>query len=49
VEIEAIDDADVRSTDELRADCEHYLVAFGIHESDLLTNSYSDMLLARDE
>jgi adenylate cyclase class 2 len=49
VEIEAIDDADVRSTDELRADCEHYLSAFGIHESDLLTNSYSDMLLARDE
>jgi predicted adenylyl cyclase CyaB len=44
IEIEAIDDTDQKSLDELRADCEYYIKAFGISVSDLLTHSYSDMV-----
>lgn len=46
VEIEAIDDDGTHTEADLLKQCEHYLQAFGIAEKDLLSNSYSDLLLA---
>ncbi len=44
VEIEAIDaDGSVGET-RLRAQCDHYMEAFGIQPADLLSGSYSDMV-----
>jgi len=49
VEIEAID-ADGRLTEtELRRQCDHYVELFAIPQSDLLAESYSDMLLKRED
>jgi adenylate cyclase class 2 len=45
VEIEAIDDSGRYSLDELQAQCGYYLNAFGIQADDLLSDSYSDMIL----
>lgn len=45
VEIEAIDDAGRYSLDELNAQCRSYMQAFGIRDNDLLSDSYSDMIL----
>lgn len=45
VEIEAIDDGGHCSLDELQAQCGYYLNAFGIQADDLLSDSYSDMIL----
>ena len=45
VEIEAIDFHGQMGEDRLREQCEHYLALFEIQERDLLTHSYSDMLL----
>ncbi len=44
-EIEAIDLDGHIGKDRLQEQCEFYMQAFGIKEQDLLTNSYSDMLL----
>ncbi|NOZ62337.1 MAG: class IV adenylate cyclase [Calditrichaeota bacterium] len=49
VEIEAIDSEGRFSETELREQCERYLRWFGIQKSDLLANSYSDMLLGKGE
>lgn len=45
VEIEAIDMKGTIGEEKLLEQCQHYLQAFEITEADLLTNSYSDMLL----
>lgn len=44
-EIEAIDNDGSIGKERLQEQCEFYLKAFGIAETDLLTDSYSDMLL----
>ncbi|MBI1782965.1 MAG: class IV adenylate cyclase [Sphingobacteriales bacterium] len=44
-EIEAIDKDGSIGKERLQEQCEFYLKAFGIKEIDLLTDSYSDMLL----
>lgn len=48
VEIEAI--APEKDTPEafLLEQCKHYLALFGIDDNDLMSNSYSDMMVARD-
>jgi predicted adenylyl cyclase CyaB len=45
VEIEAIDTDGSLDKEKLLEQCNHYLKLFGINESDLLTNSYSDRIL----
>lgn len=45
VEIEAGNIISDLSKEELLQQCEYYMQQFGIEESDLLTHSYSDMLL----
>lgn len=47
VEIEAIDLEGRFGEAELRAQCEEYMELLGIERSDLVENSYSDMLLER--
>ena len=47
VEIEAIDEDGSIRIDELDAQCNKYLAMFGIEETDLISNSYSDMLLEK--
>lgn len=50
VEIEAIDADGTLGEQKLRRQCEHYMAQLGIREEDLVTCSYSDMLLdARGE
>ena len=43
VEIEAIDETGEKTSDELLHQCKFYLQLFKIKDSDLITNSYSDM------
>ncbi len=45
VEIEAIDENGVRGEEDLRVQCDHFLDLFDIDDADLLTSSYSDMLV----
>lgn len=45
VEIEAIDNDGSYSLETLQAQCQRYLDAFGIQPDDLLSDSYSDMIL----
>ncbi len=45
VEIEAIDDSGVRSKDELLDQCRFYLDLFKISKTDLIPDSYSDLIL----
>jgi adenylate cyclase, class 2 len=45
VEIEAIDEIGDIGYDALLAQCSFYMNLFNIQESDLMTNSYSDMIL----
>jgi len=47
VEIEAIDNTGEIGSEKLYEQCQEYLKLFNILEEDLLTNSYSDMLLAK--
>lgn len=47
VEIEAIDSNGTHTCESLERQCRDFMVLFGIQEQDLLTNSYSDMLLQR--
>jgi predicted adenylyl cyclase CyaB len=47
VEIEAIDKTGTIGVERLRAQCDQYMALFGIEQDNLLTSSYSDMLLAR--
>lgn len=46
VEIEASNRYAALSVEDLRQQCDYYIQAFGIAPADLLTQSYSDMLLA---
>ena len=47
VEIEAIDSDGSMGIDFIRKQCDHYLQQLNINEADLLTESYSDMLLKK--
>ncbi len=47
VEIEATDMEGKKAAEELLIQCQYYLNLFGIGEQDLITNSYSDLLLAK--
>ncbi len=48
VEIEAGNLTDLSKTiDDLKAQCDHYMNAFEVGESDLIHHSYSDMILAQ--
>ena len=49
IEIEAIDKDGRYSVDELRQQCDFYKDFLGIHPSNEISASYSDLLLARDE
>ncbi|OYT12665.1 MAG: adenylate cyclase [Bacteroidetes bacterium 4572_114] len=46
VEIEAIDKDGTIGRDQLLKQCDHYLQLFGISGKDLISNSYSDMMLS---
>ncbi len=46
VEIEAIDQNGERSEAQLFEQCQYYLELFDIHESQLMADSYSDMIMA---
>jgi predicted adenylyl cyclase CyaB len=46
VEIEASNKTADLPVEQLREQCNHYMLAFAIEEKDLVYNSYSDMLLA---
>jgi predicted adenylyl cyclase CyaB len=45
VEIEAIDEEGIREYAQLKKQCQAYMDLLGISEADLLTHSYSDILL----
>jgi adenylate cyclase class 2 len=45
MEVEAIDDKGVISTENLKEQCEKYFLYFGLRESDFVDKSYSDLLL----
>jgi adenylate cyclase class 2 len=45
VEIKAIDRDDTLGKDKLQEQCHYYLKLFAIKESDLIAESYSDMVL----
>lgn len=47
VEIEAIDMTGLIGKERLMEQCQHYLRLLGVSSSDLLAQSYSDMLIAR--
>ena len=47
IEIEAIGTDGNYTKEELLSQCEHYLQVFGINEDDLISVSYSDLLLAK--
>jgi len=45
IEIEAIDNNGDIGIAKLKEQCDHFLNIFGVHTEDLMTNSYSDMIL----
>lgn len=47
IEIEAIDDNSSIGKDKLREQCQHYLDLFQINSADLISHSYSDLLLKK--
>lgn len=47
VEIEAIDINDDIGSERLMAQCQHYIKRLGIQEADFISQSYSDMVLAK--
>lgn len=46
IEVEAIDDHNEFTLEELKAQCDHYFRFFELKESDLVDQSYSDLLMA---
>ena len=44
IEVEAIDDKDEFITEQLKAQCDHYIHFFGITKEQLVDRSYSDLL-----
>lgn len=49
VEIEAIAPSPEWPLDRLQAQCAHYMAVFGIRPEDVLAESYSDMILSRQD
>lgn len=49
VEIEAIDIDGSIGSEQLYKQCQYYLALFNIQEQDLITNSYSDLLLTKSK
>lgn len=47
MEIEAIDTEGTIGREKLQEQCQHYLTELGIEEADLLSSSYSDMLMSQ--
>lgn len=47
LEIEAIGDENGKTEQELYEQCQYYINLFGIQEQDLLTDSYSDMIISK--
>jgi predicted adenylyl cyclase CyaB len=47
IEVEAIDDRDEFTTDQLKAQCDHYLHFFGLAKEQLVDRSYCDLLESR--
>jgi adenylate cyclase class 2 len=47
IEVEAIDDKDEFTTEQLRAQCDYYLHFFELTKEQLVDRSYSDLLLSR--
>ncbi len=47
IEIEAIDETGIRGKDELLKQCQHYMELFNIEPHELVSVSYSDLLLQR--
>lgn len=45
IEIEAIDENELFTDEELQRQCEHLMIMFKINKNDLVSGSYSDMLL----
>ena len=48
IEVEAIDDQNVFTLEELQAQCYRYFDFFGLKEEDLIDKSYSDLLYQID-
>lgn len=46
IEVEAIDDTNRYTTEELKQQCDHYFQYFGLTQSQLVDKSYSDLLEA---
>ncbi|MDB5200945.1 MAG: adenylate cyclase [Ferruginibacter sp.] len=44
IEVEAIDETGLVSTEQLKAQCDHYFAFFGLEQSNLVDKSYSDLL-----
>ncbi len=49
MEIEAIDEEDKFTKEELLSQCQHYMALFGIQEGHLIDRSYSDLILDRGQ
>jgi len=47
IEVEAIDERDEFTAEQLKAQCDHYLRFFGVRKEQLVDRSYSDMLEAK--
>lgn len=47
MEIEAIDEEDKFTNEELLNQCQHYMALFGIQETNLIDLSYSDLILGK--
>jgi hypothetical protein len=47
IEVEAIDDQNTFTLEELKSQCYRYFDFFGLREEDLIDKSYSDLLFVR--
>ncbi len=47
IEVEAIDEKGYFTVEELKEQCDSYLRFFGLNDSDLIGNSYSDLILSK--
>ena len=49
IEVEAIDERDEFTTEQLQSQCDHYLDFFGVTKDQLIDRSYGDMLESKGE
>ena len=49
IEVEAIDEKDEFTADQLKAQCDHYLRFFGVTKEQLVDRSYSDMVESKTQ